>query len=109
MRAILDEMADRLGRPPAEVEILGQLMVLKGWARRMGALALDLSESRVMLTLPETARLDPQKVLQLVNRKNARWRLTPDLRLQRTLDPGAERDRLAAYRAALQELLDCAT
>jgi len=109
VRAILDEMADRLGRPPAEVEILGQLMVLKGWARRMGALALDLSESRVMLTLPETARLDPQKVLQLVNRKNARWRLTPDLRLQRTLDPGAERDRLAAYRAALQELLDCAT
>src|SRR5262249_14767551 len=81
VRAVLEEMADRFGQLPEEVQILGELMVLKGYARRMGALALDLQEARIMITLPESARLDPSKVMQLVNKKNSRYRLTPDMRL----------------------------
>jgi transcription-repair coupling factor (superfamily II helicase) len=109
VRALLTEMEDRLGRLPPEVEVLGQLMVLKGYARQAAALALDLGETRMVLTLPADTPLNPQKVLALVNRKGSRYRLTPDMRLSRTLHETEQRDRLASYRSALQEILSCAT
>jgi transcription-repair coupling factor (superfamily II helicase) len=110
VRAVLEEMADRFGQLPEEVNILGELMVLKGYARRMGAVALDLQEARVTITLPaESARLDPSKVMQLVNKKNSRYRLTPDMRLLRNLAEDEKRDRLRTYRVVLQEVLACAT
>jgi transcription-repair coupling factor (superfamily II helicase) len=109
VRAVLEEMADRFGGAPDEVGILGELMVCKGYARRMGALALDLSAERLQLTLPQETPLSPEKVLALVNRKGSRYRLTPDMRLVRTLGEDERKDRLRAYRAVLQEVLSCAT
>src|SRR5262249_37548763 len=126
--AILSEIEDRLGRKPREVEILGELMIWKGWARRLGALAIDVSDGRLTLALPgetQEARreprtlpgpagaggtpLDPQKVMQLISRKKSRWRLLPDMRLVRTLGEDERQDPLRGYRAALQEILSCAT
>jgi transcription-repair coupling factor (superfamily II helicase) len=110
VKAVLEEMADRFGQLPEEVDILGELMVLKGFARRMGAVALDLQEARVTITLPaESARLDPSKVMALVNKKNSRYRVTPDMRLLRNLAEDEKRDRLRTCRLVLQEVLACAT
>jgi transcription-repair coupling factor (superfamily II helicase) len=109
VRAVLTEVEDRLGRLPEEVVILGELMVCKGYARRVGALALDIGESRVVLTLGPDTRLDPQKVLALVSRKGSRFRLTPDMRLTRPFALDEQSDRLRIARAALQEVVACAT
>jgi transcription-repair coupling factor (superfamily II helicase) len=106
VRAVLEEIGDRYGELPAEVKLLGELMVVKAYARRLGAVSIDLSESRLVLALDsEATPLKPDKVLALVNKKGSPYRLTPDMRLARTLPPG---DSLAGAKRCLLELRECA-
>jgi transcription-repair coupling factor (superfamily II helicase) len=110
VREILTEIADRFGPAPPEVGLLADLMVLKSHARRLRAQSLELSETRLALALAEDTPLSPEKVLRLVNTKRSAYRLTPDMRLLRALPAEAAQSpeaRLAAARAALQELLAC--
>jgi len=89
------------------VEILGELMVCKSYARRLGALPW---------TWPNRASSCPSHRMRLSIRRSCwsssiardrRYKLTPDLRLVRTLAEDGERDRLRTYRAVLQEVLAC--
>jgi len=108
VRAVLEEIGDRYGEVPDEVKLLGELMVVKAYARRLGAIALDLSETRLVLTLDsEATPLKPDKVLALINKKGSPYRLTPDMRLQRSFAAG-EKDRLTAAKRCLLELRECA-
>jgi len=108
VRAVLEEIADRYGELPDEVKLLGELMVVKSYARWLGAVSLDLSESRLTLALDsENTPLKPEKVLALINKKGSPYRLTPDMRLQRSFAPG-EKDRLVAAKRCLLELRECA-
>jgi len=52
LRAAMDEIADRYGPLPGDVVLLGELMGVKALARRLGALALEISSARVALALP---------------------------------------------------------
>ncbi|HSK00258.1 MAG TPA: transcription-repair coupling factor [Kofleriaceae bacterium] len=52
LRAAMDEIADRYGPLPGDVILLGELMGVKALARRLGALALEISSARVALALP---------------------------------------------------------
>jgi transcription-repair coupling factor (superfamily II helicase) len=108
VRALLEEIGDRYGDVPDEVKLLGDLMVVKAYARRLGAVSLDLSESRLVLALDsEATPLKPDKVLALINKKGSPYRLTPDMRLQRSFGAG-EKDRLTAAKRCLLELRECA-
>ncbi len=49
---VMTEIADRYGPPPGEVILLGELMGIKALARRIGALALEISAARVAIALP---------------------------------------------------------
>jgi hypothetical protein len=55
------------------------------------------------------APLDPAKVMRLVQRKDSRWKLSPDMRLSYAFDDEEKRDHLAAARKRLQEVLACVT
>ena len=106
--AVLEEIADRYGALPDEVKLLGDLMVVKAYARRLGAVSLDISESRLVLALDsDVTPLKPEKVLALINKKASPYRLTPDMRLQRNFASG-EKDRLTAAKRCLLELRECA-
>jgi transcription-repair coupling factor (superfamily II helicase) len=50
--AVMTEIADRYGPPPGEVILLGELMGMKAIARKIGALALEISAARVAIALP---------------------------------------------------------
>jgi transcription-repair coupling factor (superfamily II helicase) len=52
LREAMDEIADRYGPLPGDVILLGELMGVKALARRLGALALEISSARVALALP---------------------------------------------------------
>jgi transcription-repair coupling factor (superfamily II helicase) len=109
VRAVLEEIADRYGEPPGEVKLLGELMVVKAYARRLGAVSVDLRDNRLVLALDsEATPLKPDKVLALVNKKGSPYKLTPDMRLQRTFSGGEDKDRLAAAKRCLLELRECA-
>jgi transcription-repair coupling factor (superfamily II helicase) len=110
VRVVLEEIADRYGEVPDEVEVLGELMVIKAYGRRLGAISIDLTGSRLALALDsQTTPLKPDKVLALVNKKNSPYRLTPDMRLVRTFTTPESKDRTQAAKRCLLELADCAT
>ena len=53
LREAMDEIADRYGPLPGDVLLLGELMGAKALARRLGALALEISSVRIAVALPE--------------------------------------------------------
>ncbi len=103
--ALTAELTDRYGAPPAEVGLLGEIMLVKGLGRRLAATAIELSESRLALALADDTPLKPEKVMALVNKKRSPWRLTPDMRLSRAFAEAERPDRLALARKLLEELL----
>jgi transcription-repair coupling factor (superfamily II helicase) len=104
VRAVLDELVDRYGPLPDEARLLGEVMVDKTLVRALGAQGYELSSARVVLTLGETTRLEPAKVLKLVQARGSRWKLTPDMRLAYAFSETEKDDRLAAARKKLLEL-----
>ena len=105
VRAVLEELVDRYGPLPDEAVLLGEVMVDKTIVRALGAQAYELTAARVVLTLGETTRLEPAKVLKLVQTKGSRWKLSPDMRLAYTFTDAEKAARLPAARARLGELV----
>ncbi len=107
IRATLAELEDRYGPLPDEGRLLGEVMGHKILVRAIGAIAYELGPARMILSLGPDSPLDPARVMRLVQAKNSRWKLSPDMRLSYAFDDGEKRDRLAAARARLGEVLDC--
>ena len=109
VRATLAELEDRYGALPEEAQLLGEVMVDKTLVRALGALGYELSPARLVLSLRSDTSLDPGKVLKLVQGKASRFKLTPDMRLSYTFDDGEKRDRMAAARDRLLQLVALTT
>ena len=109
VRATLAELEDRYGPLPEEARLLGEVMSDKTLVRRTGARAYELTEGRLVLSAGVDARLDPAKVMRLVQHKGSRWKLSPDMRLSYAFDDEEKRNHLGAARRRLQEVLACVT
>jgi transcription-repair coupling factor (superfamily II helicase) len=107
VRATLAELEDRYGPLPEEARLLGEVMSDKTLVRRTGARAYELTEGRLVLSAGVDARLDPTKIMRLVQHKGSRWKLSPDMRLSYAFDDEEKRDHLAAARKRLQDVLAC--
>jgi transcription-repair coupling factor (superfamily II helicase) len=107
VRETLAELEDRYGPLPDEARLLGEVMSDKTLVRRTGARAYELTAGRLVLAAGVDARLDPSKVMRLVQRKGSRWKLSPDMRLSYAFDDEEKRDHLAAARRRLQDVLAC--
>lgn len=68
---VMAEIADRYGPVPGDAMVLGELMAHKALARRIGALTLEISPSRVAIALPDDAPIAAAVV-------RAGWRRLPD-------------------------------
>ncbi len=102
----VSELTDRYGEPPDEVQLLAQLMQVKALARRLSASALELSDTRVSLTLADDTPLSPQVVMKLVAQKGSTWKLTPDMRLSRAFQGNEKDRRLEVAKQVLSALVD---
>ncbi len=58
-----------------------------------------------MLSLADDTPLEPAAVMKLVNAKNSPWKLTPDMRLQRTFVAGERDQRVQVAKKLLADLL----
>ncbi len=104
--AVLSEISDRYGAPPEEVAVLGDVMVVKALGRRLQAATIELSETRLSLSLRDTTPLRPEQVTALVAPRKSPWRITPDQRLVRLWQGEKEREgRLALGKSLLADLL----
>ncbi len=107
VRALAAEIEDRYGRLPEEARLLVEVMVDKSLVRRLAARGYELGPARLLLTLGPEPRLDPAKVMRLVQQRDSRWRLTPDMRLSYAFTERERADRLAAARVRLREVMAC--
>ena len=109
-RACSTEIADRYGPLPDEVQLLGELMVVKALGPAAGRAGLELTATRLALALADDTPLQPEQVLALVSRPRARRTGSPPTCGWRRLRRAASSRRLRRRaRRCLLELLACAT
>ncbi|MFH0900573.1 MAG: transcription-repair coupling factor, partial [Pseudomonadota bacterium] len=109
VREVLEEINDRYGELPSEVGLLGELMIAKTHARRLGVVAIEVNQHKLVLSLDsKRTTLQPDRVLALVTRPRTLYRLTPDMRLLRSFSEQEKLDRMRTVRQCLLELLECA-
>ncbi len=98
------EMEDRFGPPPLPAMTLVRAMSLKPALRAFRVLGCEATRTRVTLHLREDTPLDPMKIMALVGKKDSAWKLTPDMKLTRRFEEGAEGDAIDRARALLDAL-----
>jgi transcription-repair coupling factor (superfamily II helicase) len=98
------EMEDRFGPPPEPAAKLVRLMRVKCELREWRALGCEATRERVTLHLRADTPLDPAKVMKAVSGKSSPWKLTPDMRLTRRLEPGVASDGLQAAESTLDAI-----
>jgi transcription-repair coupling factor (superfamily II helicase) len=87
LEEIRAEIVDRCGEPPDELDALGEVMKVKIRLRALRIRALESGPGRLVLTLGETAALDPFLLARAVQGSGGAWRLTPDMKLVVRLGP----------------------
>ncbi len=107
---LLQEISDMFGNPPAEVENLVQLMLVKQRLSRVGSLNLDYGPqtktmpARLVLRFDADDRVvDPDQLVRFVQADAARRKLTPEGRLVLHLEPFEE---IAEILVQAKDLLD---
>ena len=79
---IRSELVDRYGRIPGPVSNLLAVMRVKPILSRMRVKAFDFDGRRVVLTFEKRAKIEPERIVDLVNRFPTRIHFTPDFRLK---------------------------
>ena len=74
---IRDEILDRYGPLPTEAENLIGVIRLKVLARKLGVLAVDAAKREIVLTVAETPKFDPQRLVNLLTQANGGLRVAP--------------------------------
>ena len=95
LQGVIAEIADRYGPIPGDVALLGELMGVKAIARGAGALALEISATRVAVALPDGSPVGRALV-------SGGWRKLPDGRF--AIAPPAPGGPAGARRALLDAL-----
>jgi transcription-repair coupling factor (superfamily II helicase) len=101
--ALLEEMRDRYGAPPASVENLAQYARIRLLADRIGLETLDREGTALVLKFRPDAKVDPVLLAQLVESRGDLVLLPPAvlrLDLSRPEAPRREAPRMAATRGA---------
>ncbi|HSH71168.1 MAG TPA: transcription-repair coupling factor [Deferrisomatales bacterium] len=75
------ELIDRYGPLPLFVENLLEVMKIRRRLVELWALGLDYTGKGLVVSLSEESRVDPERILTLVQSAPAAYRLTPDHRL----------------------------
>jgi transcription-repair coupling factor len=84
--ALLDELGDRFGTPPAEVHQLAELMRLKIEARQLFINEVTFRASRVYIGLHPRSPIAAEALVRLVERSGGQMGLSPDMRLSVKID-----------------------
>lgn len=101
---IREELIDRFGRPPVEVDHLLEVIKVKILLTKLSIRKFEETPSQMALLFDETTRVSPQRVVELVHRGEGKYRLTPDSKLIIEGWPGLKKDPFGAAKKLLQAL-----
>jgi transcription-repair coupling factor (superfamily II helicase) len=86
---IKDELTDRYGPIPPEVEDLMSIMEIKQDLKKLRVHRLDSANGHFILSFSDKTRLTPETILSLIRRNRGKYRFTPENKLYAAL-PGDE-------------------
>jgi transcription-repair coupling factor (superfamily II helicase) len=75
---IRDEILDRYGAMPVDGENLVAVIRLKSLARRLGVVAVDVARGEIALSVGAAAKIDPQRLMNLLTTGGNALRVSPD-------------------------------
>jgi len=101
---IRDELLDRYGSLPDEAENLFEVIRLKTRARRLGIAAIDFAKGEIVLTAAEQSKVDPQRLLDLLQQAGTGMRVAPDRKIYVRAPSADAAQLLAATRNLLANL-----
>jgi transcription-repair coupling factor (superfamily II helicase) len=101
---IREELRDRFGKIPKEVDHLLEVIRVKILLTRLSIKKLEETPSQFVLTFDETTRVSPQRVVDFVHQRKGCFRLTPDSKLIIEGWPDMRRDPFGAAKNLLQAL-----
>jgi len=104
VETIRDELVDRFGKIPSEVDHLLEVIKVKILLTRLSIRKFEQTPSQMVLIFDETTRVSPERVVELVNRGDGRYRLTPDSKLVIEGWSGVRKDPFGAAKKLLQAL-----
>lgn len=105
VESIREELIDRFGPLPEEVENLLEVIKIKVILTRLAIKKLEENESQLILTFHESTSVCPDRIMNLIqNDKNARYRFTPDYRLIIQDLPEISKDPIGTAKKVLQAL-----
>jgi transcription-repair coupling factor (superfamily II helicase) len=101
---IREEMVDRFGRMPMEVEHLLEVIKVKILLARLSIRRFEETPSQLVLTFDEATRVSPQRVVEFLHRGKGKYRLTPESKLIVEGWPELKKDPFGAAKKLLQAL-----
>jgi transcription-repair coupling factor (superfamily II helicase) len=101
---IREELIDRFGKIPNEVDHLLEVIKVKILLTKLSIKKFEETPSQFVLTFDETTRVSPQKVVDFVHRREGKYRFTPDSKLVIEGWPGLEKDPFGSAKKLLQAL-----
>jgi len=104
VEGIQEELVDRFGKIPKEVDHLLEVIKVKILLTRMSIKKFEETPSQIVLTFDEATRVSPQKVVDFVHRREGKSRLTPDSKLIIEGWPEMREDPFGAAKKLLQAL-----
>ena len=99
-----EELVDRFGNVPEEVQHLLEVIKVKILLTRLAIKKLEERPSQLVLTFDETTKVSPKKIVELIHHGEGRYQMTPDSRL--IVEGGAtlRQDPLGTAKKLLQAL-----
>jgi transcription-repair coupling factor (superfamily II helicase) len=101
---IREELIDRFGKIPRDVEHLLEVIKVKILLTRMAIKKFEETPSQFVLTFDESTRVSPQRVVDFVHQGEGKYRFTPDSKLVIEGWPDARQDPFGAAKKLLQAL-----
>jgi transcription-repair coupling factor (superfamily II helicase) len=101
---IREELMDRFGKIPAELDHLLEVIKVKVLLTRLSIKKLEETPSQMVLTFDETTRVSPKRVVEFIRRKEGTSRLTPDSKLVIEDWPDLKKDPFGAAKKLLKGL-----
>ena len=104
VETIREELIDRFGKIPREVDHLLEVIKVKILLTRMAIKKFEETPSQLVLTFDESTRVSPQRVVDFVHQGEGKYRFTPGSQLIIEGWPDAKRDPFGAAKKLLQAL-----
>jgi len=102
---IREELLDRFGKIPIEVDRLFEIIKIKIMLTKLSIQKFEETPSQLVLTFDEKTKVSPQKVLDLIDRGEGKYRFTPESRLIIEDLPDLKSDPFGTTRKLLQALV----